>query len=967
MRFFRYLDKVFPGEYGIKYPALFPFMKSYWFPSSADSSVEMHASKQRKDSRFEDESFQDCKIQVDGLVKVFRKNPFKASEFDKKAVNGIVFGMRSGEIFSLLGHNGAGKTTTINMLCGLYEATAGDATVFGRSIRTDMAAIRRSIGFCPQHDVLYPELTVWEHLEFYGRIKGVAEAQLQSEVAHRIGQVGLGGKEHNTGDQLSGGMKRKLSLAIAYLGNSSFVILDEPTAGLDPVSRRFVWDIIQLNKHDKVTLLTTHFMDEADILGDRIGIVANGIMKCCGSSPFLKSRYGIGYHLDFAFPSDFKNVSPVNHAQFIEKIVPGSKQDTGIGSEISFLLPLQGTPHFPQLLRQLDAHKGDLGHESVGLSLTTLEEVFLRVADDADEFHGVGARPDKESPADDVVVTINPSATPKRRRSSVSHQKKLATSDQQSLLKDVDVEPAGGSHEDHFVAIFARRLLQFSPSRNPFNFLFNVVFPIVVIIVAGAVGSNQSQQLVTYPFLLMSPSKALNGNPAVTTIYNAGSSIAEVSPLTVRQQPSTAALIDTLNAKNQNPSSNANMDSAFSFDTTSLKYGLYINRQYTHALPVSLNYLASNFQRTDGQPAVTFTLYSAPLPFRVNTSANGVVTFLLLVMLAFSFVPGYVVSKAVSERVSKARHLLRVMGMRSWIYWTSNFVFDFVYMIIFSIVSIICAYSFNIQGLSSNSKAVFTITLFWTSIVNVVFCYLLSFFFSNSTSAQLAVFSLVFMFGVMGGVFFNLFNILAVQLTDGARNTMTALATVTFSICGLLPPFHIIAAALSSSIPPASFTPTLTSSWDKQPLSDAISRTYAANSFIYLGILTIFLSFILFAIESPGLRVCVCLDDVFVNLTQCKFCMWCCFLFDSYFIHLCAELIGCCVLFLYEHSDSDLICRYLGPILDKFRAGECFKSPLQPLFQPQHQPQQIDEDVAAEASRMSTHNGNITDILELHG
>ena len=95
--------------------------------------------------------------------------------------------------------------------------------------------------------------------------------------------------------------------------------------------------------------------------------------------------------------------------------------------------------------------------------------------------------------------------------------------------------------------------------------------------------------------------------------------------------------------------------------------------------------------------------------------------------------------------------------------------------------------------------------------------------------------------------------------------------------------------------------------------------------------------------------------------------MWCCFVFDSDFMHFCAELIVCSVLFRQEHADSDLICRYLGPILDKLRAGECFKSPLQQQFQPQHPPQQIDEDVAAEASRMSTHNGNITDILELHG
>jgi ATP-binding cassette, subfamily A (ABC1), member 3 len=848
----RYIDKVFPGEFGIKYPFLFPFMKSYWFPSSTQTSLELKATKQRRDSRFEDASFVDCKIQVDGLVKVFRKNPFKATEFDKKAVNGIVFGMRSGEVFSLLGHNGAGKTTTINMLCGMYEATAGDATVFGRSIRTDMATIRQSIGFCPQHDVLYPELTVWEHLEFYGRIKGVVEDKLQSEVAHRIGQVGLGGKEHNTGDKLSGGMKRKLSLAIAYLGNSSFVVLDEPTAGLDPVSRRFVWDIIQANKQDRVTLLTTHFMDEADILGDRIGIVANGIMKCCGSSPFLKSRYGIGYHLDVAFPSDSRSMNAAKYAQFIEKIVPGSKQDTGIGSEISFLLPLQCTSHFPQLLRQLDEHKADLGHESVGLSLTTLEEVFLRVADEADEFHGEGARPDKESPVEDVAVAISS----KRRRSSVSQTKK--PSENRSLIKDVDVEPAGGSRIDHFVAIFNRRLLQFSPFRAPLSFLFNVVLPVALVIAGGVLGSSSSAAAVSsYPFLQMSPSRAFSGKgPAVTTVYNSGNSIADSSPLSVKQQSSTAELVATLNAKNSDPSSDSNMDSAFSFDSTSSKYGLYINRQYTHALPVSLNYLASNFQRASGQPAVTFTLYSAPLPFIVKGIVpQGTQAFLFLVMTAFAFIPGYVVSKAVTERVSKARHLLRVMGMRSWLYWASNFLFDFIYFTIFTLVSIICAYSFDIKGFDTNSKAVFCVSLVFTSVVNVLFCYLLSFFFANSTTAQVAVFSLVFFFGLIGGVLYSVFNSLALMFTGSAKDTWTVVTTAVFAVCGLVPSFHIIAAPLSSSVAPQFFKPTSTNKWEDQSFSDAVMRTFAGNSFLFLGIQTVVFSMILYALESPALRV----------------------------------------------------------------------------------------------------------------
>ena len=175
----------------------------------------------------------------------------------------------------------------------MFPPTSGDAVVFGRSIINQMEDIRSSLGYCPQHDILYPELTVREHLLFYGRIKGLGSSSSSSSstlaqaVASTITRVGLQGKEECLTETLSGGMKRKLSLGIAYLGESKLVILDEPTAGMDPVSRRFIWDIIQQEKQGmkhvarhtsqvslhtshvvgRVTLLTSHFMDEADILG----------------------------------------------------------------------------------------------------------------------------------------------------------------------------------------------------------------------------------------------------------------------------------------------------------------------------------------------------------------------------------------------------------------------------------------------------------------------------------------------------------------------------------------------------------------------------------------------------------------------------------------------------------------------------------------------------------------------------
>jgi hypothetical protein len=482
-----------------------------------------------------------------------------------------------------------------------------------------------------------------------------------------------------------------------------------------------------------------------------------------------------------------------------------------------------------------------------------LEEVFLRVADEADEFHGEGARPDKESPVEDVAVAI----TAKRRRSSVSQTKK-PVDEKQLLTKDIDVEPAGGSHLDHFVAIFNRRLLQFSPKRSPANFCFNVLLPIALIILGGWLGSRTQTSSVTssYPFLQMTPAVALfdRNGPAVSTIYNAGGLIAGTSSLTVKQQSSTAELTATLNAKNSIPSSDSNMESAFSFDSTSAKYGVYVNRQYTHALPVALNYLASNAQPPSGKSAITFTLFSAPLPFKVREVAQGTLTFVSVVALALSFVPGYVVSKAVTERVSKARHLLRVMGMRSWVYWASNFVFDFVYLSLFTLLSIVCAYAFEIQGFGANSKAIFCLSLVFTSMVNVLFCYLLSFFFASGTIAQIVVFTLMLFSSVVGANFFVLFYQLGARITGSTKTTLTAISTALFTICGFIPSFHFVAAPISSSIPPLSF-PVTNPNWEKEPLSEPFMRTFAGNSFIYLTVHLIVSSILLYLLESPNLRV----------------------------------------------------------------------------------------------------------------
>jgi ATP-binding cassette subfamily A (ABC1) protein 3 len=346
-------------------------------------------------------------VAVRGLTKSFR-----TPDGVKTAVNGLALDMYEGQIFVLLGHNGAGKTTTMSMLTGLIPPSAGDAFVCGASVRSGMKQVRRSLGVCPQHDVLWPDLTVQEHLEFFAGLKEVPAAQVAAAVADTIREVGLTEKRDALSSSLSGGQKRKLSVGIALIGGSKFVVLDEPTSGMDPYSRRSTWQILQNAREGRVLLLTTHFMDEADILGDRIAIMADGRVRCCGGSMFLKRRYGVGYNLAVvkAPGADSAAIFAVIAAH-----VPSARILSDVGAEVVVQVPMDASPSFPALFAALEEGSDALGAASYGISVTTLEEVFLKVAEEGEEEAALAAANTAEStdaPDAEVVLETPPVAAP---------------------------------------------------------------------------------------------------------------------------------------------------------------------------------------------------------------------------------------------------------------------------------------------------------------------------------------------------------------------------------------------------------------------------------------------------------------------------------------------------------------------------------------------------------------------------
>ncbi|XP_027860619.1 retinal-specific phospholipid-transporting ATPase ABCA4a isoform X1 [Xiphophorus couchianus] len=463
-----YLDNVFPGQYGIGRPFYFPLLPCYWLNSVAPASgnyktelekkgfdnltnkeqgekkavgetaeqvepqakekedipsCEHHDQREKlshtepKKNQKDEEPFFEAEpadlvkgVCIQNLVKVF-------SNCSSPAVDGLSINFYESQITAFLGHNGAGKTTTMSVLTGMFPPTSGTATIYGKDIRSDMDSIRMSLGMCPQYNILFQHMTVAEHILFYTLLKGRPIAEAEEEVENMLQDLGLPHKRDELTQNLSGGMQRKLSVALAFVGGAKVVILDEPTSGVDPYSRRSIWDLLLKYRLGRTVIMSTHHMDEADLLSDRVAIISQGRLCCCGSPIFLKNCFGAGFYLtlvrrmkheppnascdctqdcsckcskcskfkanqeesqtpDRQLDGNMESITALVHHH-----VPQACLIEAIGQELTFLLPNRDfQPRtYASLFRELEETLVDIGLSSFGVSDTSLEEIFLKV------------------------------------------------------------------------------------------------------------------------------------------------------------------------------------------------------------------------------------------------------------------------------------------------------------------------------------------------------------------------------------------------------------------------------------------------------------------------------------------------------------------------------------------------------------------------------------------------------------
>jgi ATP-binding cassette subfamily A (ABC1) protein 3 len=738
----KYFEKVIPQEFGVARKWYFFLTKAYWCPQasilvSTETVADAGATVENDtieavghDLKHQEQSGR--AVVISGLRKEFAVPAGK-----KVAVHGLHLKLYEGQITCLLGHNGAGKTTVMSMLTGMTAPSNGNAWVRGHSILTDMRTIRRSLGFCPQHSVLYPELTVKEHLLFYGRLKGITgDNELVRETTKKISDVGLADKSNVQAHALSGGMQRKLSLAIAFLGDSSVVFLDEPTAGMDPYSRRGTWELIQRNRAGRVTILTTHFMDEADILGDRIAIMAEGRLQCVGSSLFLKKRFGVGYRLSFVRQTG--GIAPVvarcelhsgSVVQLVQQHVPQALVASDIGTEFTFQLPFETSASFPALFKELECHGRELGILSFAISVTTLEEIFLKVAESRIDNAESGGKRDGELVETAVGVEVLRTDT----RDTSTAESRVVQVSSTSPMKTFIVQMNG----------LLRKRVQCG--KRDYNMLFfSNILPVIVIFI-GLSALKFSTVLVNDPKLelspvvqyslaqqtpvpfscpgvstawcseLVDPKYFLDGAPyeiemdmytsKTPTVFGISYNAPSIEPndtsgynLRFAESVFRKGYGYAADADLAGPPTEAPIEGQFgsyllhaSESTSVLSYNVLANSSSIHSAPTYKNMMDSAIHRFLLSEAsgggkqgsnVTVRVSSHPLPltFKTRSIFSSYLSFpaVIFIVIGFTFIPAsmmpYIVKEKQLEQNAKYQQLLS--GMSFFAYWMANFIFD---------------------------------------------------------------------------------------------------------------------------------------------------------------------------------------------------------------------------------------------------------------------------------------------------
>ncbi|XP_067148534.1 ATP-binding cassette sub-family A member 13 [Apteryx mantelli] len=805
-----YFSNIIPGKFGIRNQWYFPFTVSYWknlcgkkhyLNSNMFFFQEEYENFQEKDPGPPGGKGAGTEGATIGVVLLSLTKEHVDGQ--QAAVKDLSLTFHQGQITALLGPNGAGKTTVISLLTGLYPPSSGTIIINGKDIRTDLAAIRTELGVCPQFDVLFDMLTVREHLLLYGSVKAPiwTTKQLNQQVSGALEDVDLSEHQYKLVGALSGGMKRRLSIAISFIGNSRTVVLDEPTSGVDPCSRRSIWDVLLKYKPGCTLIFTTHHLDEAEVLSDRIAILQHGQLRCCGSPTYLRETYGQGHSLTLIKkPSVFEIQDPKHIVQvtsLVQTHIPEAFLKENNGTELTYVIPERvDKTSFKGLFQALDESLHHLHVIGYGISDTTLEEVFLKLLQDSGKMPCVpqAAHLDHANGVESAYISLTGA-------SSVCGASLVLTQIVALLMKKFH---------------HARRDWRGSLSK--------VLLPVLFVAMAMALFSVKPLA-IDYPSLKLTPGLYENAESFFSTeddnlgdlsqillrhfsdldhacihsqqgknnsCWHMESTSNQHSCGCVTEQEMCASFnVSAPYVKNKKGHILYNLSGFFveeylvrpsnkpryggwsfgektAFELQDLKLNntkykplakVWYNQKGFHSLPSYLNELNNFILWLNLPPTVDWrqygiTLYSQPYggafldedKIMENVRQCGVA---LCIMLGFSILTASIGSAIVKDRVSGTKRLQHITGLGYRAYWLANFFCDMLfYMVPVTLcVGVITAFQLSAFTFRENLAATVLLLILF-GYATLPWMYLVSRFFSSSEVAFISYISLNFVFGL---------------------------------------------------------------------------------------------------------------------------------------------------------------------------------------------------------------------------
>ncbi|KAG7397961.1 ABC transporter [Phytophthora boehmeriae] len=786
-----YLENVFPRTHGVQQKWYFVFLPSYWCPKSQDShafsddEAESVRLTEMGPGSFDDRLDDTLREQsIPDYLQHFRPTLFvrsltKTYPNGKEAVKNVSFGVRKGEIFGLLGPNGAGKSTTLSILCGMLSPTSGDAYVGGSvSVATNPQAVRQSLSVCFQQNILFDELTVWDHLSLVCALKTSLGIKTVAEEAWRskLQQFGLDEKRDALSKTLSGGQKRKLSLVLALLDTSRVVLLDEPTAGMDLKARLDTWDALKRAVSHRAVILTTHSMHEAQALCENIGIVADGKLKCCGSSLFLRNRFGVGYKLTVVHhedldqddePSQLNNTRRQARAELLmttlKKFVPNASIVSDNKWETRIQLNDGEERRFAELFGELERMKQNRTIKRYAIAATDLEDVFVKVTEGENVYYH--AKDDiEDAGSGEPILSFSDQGKP------------TAKMDWPALGVDRKL-PRWKQSICQLRALIIKRIKMMA--RDKKALFAQYVWPIALFAILMAVIQHLAASGGSIETITTLPPSAKEASLLVSSSPKVADSVADIvaqfdrssNPIVFDSSVTTEqAMLNAIARENSTTFfagvfvSGVNWTSDTLAESTGMTYSLYYNETVRRSLPVTLQWITQAYCKalvkhggapdfdscnlvakrgifpidiTIGDDVTTDGGNMALDPDEtINVVRRIMVAFYLLVTM--SSIVSYYIAPVVKEKENGLKRL-QFMHLESenasFLYWASNFLFDYTAYTLAIIAMVIVLAVFS-ASLTTDILAAWLISMVLFGLAILPFLYVCSLLFSSHSSAQ---------------------------------------------------------------------------------------------------------------------------------------------------------------------------------------------------------------------------------------